>query len=94
MLERKGSRSRARTSALLKPLFTLPFIERINKALGSGATFTAPSLLLVALKAFGGKQKPLTHTGRAAGPATLRLLPNAASPERVERKMTHQTFFH
>lgn len=37
---------------LLRPLFTLSVIEYINKALGSGATFTAPLMLLVALITF------------------------------------------
>lgn len=35
------------SSALLRPLFTLTFIELINKAPGSAAVFTAPLLLLM-----------------------------------------------
>lgn len=40
--------SGGQSSSLLRPLFTLTFIELINKALGSGAVFTSPLLLLVA----------------------------------------------
>lgn len=42
----------ARTLLYWDSLFTLCFIECINKALGSGATFTTPLMLLVALITF------------------------------------------
>lgn len=40
--------SGGQSSSLLRPLFTLTFIELINKALGFGAGLTSPLLLLVA----------------------------------------------
>lgn len=57
MLEYKGELIMARALFLLRPLFTLCFIERINKALGSGATFSAPLMLMVTLITFLAKKK-------------------------------------